>query len=98
MENLQIEFKNSCGTTFGVKDSDKKESHEDTCFGKSRHSTSIQEIFMLGIFILGPEDSIPQVVEEATIHVIKKKLAESKLPNKSIEFKTGESRVMHIKL
>ena len=93
IENLQIECKNSCGTTYGIKDSDKKESHEDTCFGKSRHSTSIKEIFMLG-----PEDSIPRVVEEATIHVIKKKLTESKLPNKRIEFKTGGSRVMHIKL
>ena len=89
IENLQVECKNSCGTTFGIKDFDKKVLHEDSCFGKSGPSTSIEEIFMLG-----PEDSIPRVVEEATIHVIKKKLTESKLPNKSIEFKTGGSRVI----
>ena len=50
---------------------------------------------LLSIYPFNITDSsdIPQECEEAALHVIKIKIAKSNLPNISIEFKTGGSRV-----
>ena len=52
-----------------------------------------QPMSVADIFDLTEECKIPQLVENAALHVIRTKISMSSLPNKSIEFKTEAPRV-----
>lgn len=73
-----------------------KETHENECIPEntstnSRNSSS--ELTVRDIFAMNEDSEIPRVLEDATLHIIKTKMAKSNLPNNSIEFKTGGPRV-----
>ena len=52
--------------------------------GSKNSSMTISDVFELS-----KDDDIPRELEDAALHVIKNKMAKSKLPNKTIEFKSG---------
>lgn len=59
----------------------------------SNSANSSSSLNLSAIFDLSPSKEIPREVEEATLHVIRNKMAQSNLPNKSIVFKSGGPRV-----
>ena len=70
------------------------ENHKKSCFVVEKpETTKLNEVYNLN-----ETSTIPREFEEAALHVIKNKMAKSTLPNNSIEFMTGGSRVscLHI--
>ena len=49
--------------------------------------------FLNDVYNISSDGDIPEEFEEAALHIIKAKMEKSNLPNNSIEFKTGGSRV-----
>ena len=68
--------------------------HEKECSLSAAEQS--QSMSATDIFNLTEECKIPRLVEDAAIHVIRTKMSMTSLPNKSIEFKTGRSRVSAI--
>ena len=77
-----------CGKFFVIRDYQKVNVHENACFPPKEQSHPIEKVFTLE-----PIQKIPKLYEEAAVHILKNKMAQSTLPNKSVEFKTGGSKV-----
>ena len=92
LRNLKFECKRGCGETFTVEEMDNSQGHEEFCFGKEK-SHPIEDVFKLD-----SSEEIPAIYEEAAVHILRNKMAQSNLPNKSIEFKTAGSKVYTINL
>jgi len=85
VESLTLECR-KCGQTFSIKEAALKEEHEQFCKIPVPHA--LDDVFQLDL-----TEDIPRVYEEAAVHIIKSIMERSNLPNKSISFKTGGSRV-----
>ena len=79
-----------CGKTFSINDSENKTEHEKLCKGtfinKKSASYTISDIFELS-----ESSEMPRIVEDATVHVMKCKMAKSK--SKTVQFPSGGPRV-----
>lgn len=87
IENLRVPCKRRCGKTFTIGDQNKGE-HENYCFYEERKVNAIEDIFNFS-----PEEEIPQLYEDAALHIIKAKMSKSELPNQGAAFKTGGPKV-----
>ena len=88
IKKLRIACRKGCGKFFVIMDYPKVgNEHENSFFTQRTEPSNRKSIF--------PEtySKIPKLYEEAAVHILKNKMAQSTLPNKSAEFKTGGSKV-----
>ena len=88
LKKLRISCRKGCGKFFAIIDYPKVNEHENSCFPPKEQNHPIEKVFSLE-----PTQKIPKLYEEAAVHILKNKMAQSTLPNKSVEFKTGGSKV-----
>ena len=88
-KKLRIACRKGCGNFFVIMDYPKVgNEHENSCFPPKELNHPIEKVFSLK-----PTQKIPKLYEEAAVHILKNKMAQSTLPNKSAEFKTGGLKV-----
>ena len=90
LKNLRVECRRDCGELFTIDNDSSRREHEEFCFGKE-NLHPVEEVFKIDT-----SQEIPHIYEEAAVHILKNKMAQSTLPNKSIELKTGGPRVRTI--
>ena len=87
-----------CGKKFPINQYTNYHQHISTCeklwSSNSSISNSSNSSYTINdIFNLTTQSDIPREVEDAALHVLKNKMANSHLPNKTVEFKSGGPRV-----
>jgi len=86
-----------CKITFNISNQYQQyQSHVIICNAQSISSTSSSyenSLSLSAIFDMSETTPIPRNIEDAALHIIKNKIAQSNLPNNTIEFKTGGPRV-----
>ena len=81
LDSLLTKCRRDCGKTFNNTHCNLKSSHKKKCQGRAFTLVDILEL---------PEGSpLPKEAEKAAAKILKTKMAESTLPNKTVELKTG---------
>lgn len=83
---LRVACDKHCGKLFPLKSKAALLEHQTSCFPKTTLTPLFEKTFNL-------DNSIPREIEDVAVQVIQHKIANSRNPIKSIEFKTGGSRV-----
>ena len=92
LKSLKIECMQGCGNVFNLEQVNEKALHEKSCIATPINLTR-EETTLSDLYKINNTSEISRNIDDAVLHVIKKKMAQSKDPNKSITFKTGGPRV-----
>ena len=78
----------STTTQVNLEQVNEKALHEKSCIATPTNLTR-EETTLSDLYKINNTSEISRNINDAVLHVIKKKMAQSKDPNKSISFKTG---------
>ncbi|XP_047124855.1 uncharacterized protein LOC124807217 isoform X1 [Hydra vulgaris] len=100
IEHILLGCNKKCKLKFAVKDNDLKKLHEEICIGEQLLPTMIckkihdgLDTTLADVFLLKENDTIPRIVEDAALHVIKQKLVTSE--SNLFAFPSGGPRPLH---